>query len=89
VRTLLHIHTAEVTYHRRTGRYGNLRELADAAGFGLDVPFDAEGFRRARYEFRLTVDADGYRVDATPLGAGRAFVVDDSGSVRPREDQAQ
>ncbi len=66
VRTLLHIHSAQEAYQRKTGRYGNLRELADAAGFGLDVPFDAEGFRRARYGFRVTAEADGYRSRPRP-----------------------
>ncbi len=87
VRALLHIHSAEEAYHRKAGRYGNLRELAEGAGFGLDVPFRAEGFQRARYAFRLTTEADGYRAEATPLAPiGRAFVVDDSGFVRLRDE---
>ena len=52
-----------------------------------DVPFDAEGFRRTRYGFRVTVEGDGYRVEASPQGpVGRAFVVDDSGFVRLLDD---
>jgi serine/threonine-protein kinase len=87
VATLLYVHSAQEAYHRKSGRYGNLRELADANLFVLDVPFDAEGFRRARYAFRVTAEADGYRVEAAPQApVGRAFVVDDSGFVRLRDD---
>ncbi len=83
VATLLYLHTVQEAFHRKNGRYGSLRELADASLLALDVPFDAEAFRRARYSFRLAAAADGYRVDALPLGAiGRAFMVDDSGFVR-------
>ena len=87
VRVLLHIHSAEEAYHRKTGRYGNLREMADADVFGLDVPFRADGFQRTRYAFHVTTQADGYRVEATPLAPiGRAFVVDDSGFVQLRDE---
>jgi hypothetical protein len=87
VRALLHIHSAEEAYHRKAGRYGNLRELAEGAGFGLDVPFRADGFQRARYAFRVTTEGEGYRAEATPLAPiGRAFVVDDSGFVRLRDE---
>ena len=87
VATLLYLHSTQEAYHRKSGRYGNLRELADAGLFVLDVPFDAEGFRRAKYGFRVTAEADGYRVEAVPQGpVGRAFVVDDSGFVRLRDD---
>ena len=87
VATLLYLHSTQEAYHRKSGRYGNLRELADAGLFVLDVPFDAEGFRRAKYGFRVTAEADGYRVEAAPQGpVGRAFVVDDSGFVRLRDD---
>ena len=87
VATLLYLHSAEEAYHRKGGRYGNLRELADAGLFVLDVPFDAEGFRRAKYGFRVTAETDGYRVEAVPQGpVGRAFLVDDSGFVRLRDD---
>jgi hypothetical protein len=87
VRALLHIHSAEEAYHRKVGRYGNLRELADGTGFGLDVPFRADGFQRARYAFHVTAEGDGYRAEATPLAPiGRAFVVDDSGFVRLRDE---
>jgi len=83
VGTLLHLHQAEEAYHRKNGRYGNPRELADAGLLRLDVPVSAEGFRRARYGFRVTAGADSYRADALPVGAtGRAFMVDDSGFVR-------
>jgi len=88
VATLLYLHSAEEAYHRKSGRYGNLRELTDANLFVLDVPFDAEGFRRARYGFRVAAEADGYRVEAVPQGpaVGRAFIVDDSGFVRLRDE---
>jgi serine/threonine-protein kinase len=87
VATLLYIHSAQEAYHRKNGRYGNLRALADASLFVLDVPFDAEGFRRARYGFRVAADGDGYRVEASPQGpVGRAFLVDDSGFVRLLDD---
>jgi hypothetical protein len=47
------------------------------------VPFDATGFKRARYGFRVAVEADGYRAEAMPQGPiGRPFLVDDSGFVR-------
>jgi serine/threonine-protein kinase len=83
VGTLLHLHQAEQAYHRKNGRYGNARELADAGFLRLDVPVTAEGFRRAHYGFRVTADAEGYRADAIPMGgAARAFMVDDSGFVR-------
>jgi hypothetical protein len=88
VATLLYVHSAQEAYHRKSGRYGNLRDLADANLFVLDVPFDAEAFRRARYGFRVAAEADGYRVEAAPQGpaVGRAFIVDDSGFVRLRDD---
>jgi serine/threonine-protein kinase len=87
VRTLLHIHSAEEAYHRKAGRYGNLREMATTDGFGLDVPFRPDGFQRARYRFHVTVEGDGYRVEAAPVAPiGRAFVVDDSGFVRLRDE---
>jgi hypothetical protein len=87
VATLLYVHSAQEAYHRKSGRYGTLRELADASLFVLDVPFDAEGFRRARYAFHVAAETDGYRVEAAPQGpVGRAFVVDDSGFVRLRDE---
>ena len=87
VATLLYINSAQEAYHRKSGRYGNLRELADANLFVLDVPFEADGFRRAKYGFRVTAETDGYRVEAVPQGpVGRAFLVDDSGFVRLRDD---
>jgi serine/threonine protein kinase len=87
VATLLYVHSAQEAFHRKSGRYGNLKELADASLFVLDVPFDAEAFRRARYGFRVTAEADGYRAEAAPQGpVGRAFMVDDSGFVRLRDE---
>ena len=87
VATLLYVHSAQEAYHRKSGRYGSLRELADANLFVLDVPFDAEGFRRAKYGFRVAAEGDSYRVEAAPQGpVGRAFIVDDSGFVRLRDE---
>jgi hypothetical protein len=87
VATLLYLSSAQEAFHRRSSRYGNLQELADAGVLVLDVPFNAEGFRRARYGFRVTAEADGFRVEATPLApVGRAFLVDDSGFVRLRDE---
>ena len=92
--TLLYVHLAQEAYHQKKGRYGSLRDLADAGTFALDVPFNPDGFRRAGrsraaggaaapWAFRLTLESDGYRMDATPLGPfGRALMVDDSGFVR-------
>ena len=86
VATLLYVNSVEEAFHRKNGRYGTLRELADAGLFALDVPFDANGFKRARYAFRVTVEADGYRADALPQAPiGRPFLVDDSGIVRLEE----
>jgi hypothetical protein len=83
VATLLYLNTVQEAFHRKHGRYGSLRELADDDLLALDVSFDAQSFRRARYSFRVTAGSDGYRADALPVGAiGRAFMVDDSGFVR-------
>ena len=61
----------------------NARELADAGLLALDVPFDANGFKRTHYAFRVTVEADGYRAEAIPQAPiGRAFIVDDTGKVQ-------
>jgi len=87
VATLLYLHSVEEAYHRKSGRYGTLRELAGAGLLALDVPFDAEGFRRARYAFSVSAEADGYRAEAMPQGPiGRALLVDDSGFVRWRDE---
>jgi serine/threonine protein kinase len=83
VATLLYLSSVQEAFHRKSGRYGSLAELSDAGLLVLDVPFNAEGFRRARYGFRVSAQADGYRIDATPLAPiGRALLVDDSGFVR-------
>jgi serine/threonine protein kinase len=83
VGTLLHLHQAEEAFHRKNRRYGNPRELVDAGFLRLDVAVSPEGFRRARYGFRVTASGDSYRADAVPLAPiGRAFMVDDSGYVR-------
>ena len=83
VATLLYLNSVEGAFHRRNSRYGTLRELADAGLLALDVPFDANGFKRTHYAFRVTVEADGYRAEAIPQAPiGRAFIVDDSGKVQ-------
>jgi hypothetical protein len=87
VATLLYVHSAQEAYHRRNGRYASARELHDSKLLVLDVPVDASGFRRARYAFSVAVEADGYRAEAQPQApGGRAFLVDDSGFVRFRDE---
>ena len=83
VATLIYLNSVEGAFHRKNGRYGTLRELADAGLLALDVPFDASGFKRMRYAFRVTVEPDGYRAEAIPQAPiGRAFIVDDTGKVQ-------
>jgi serine/threonine protein kinase len=83
VGTLFYLHTLEQAYHRKHGRYATLADLHNEGLLALDVPFDATGFKRARYAFRLTPEPDGYRAEAIPQAAvGRAFIVDDTGKVR-------
>jgi hypothetical protein len=87
IATLLYLNSAQEAFHRKNGRYGTLPELVSASLVVLDVPYSAEGFRRARYGFRVTPEADGYRAEAVPLAqVGRAFLVDDSGFVRLRDE---
>ncbi|HXK08619.1 MAG TPA: serine/threonine-protein kinase [Vicinamibacteria bacterium] len=87
VATLLYLHSVQEAYHRKSGHYGNLRDLAAAGLLVLDVPFDASGFRRAHYAFTVTSEAEGYRAEAMPQGPiGRALLVDDSGFVRWRDE---
>ena len=81
--TLLYLNSVQGAFHRRNGRYGTLRELADAGLLVLDVAFDANGFKRKQYAFRVTVESDGYHAEAIPQApVGRAFFVDDSGKVQ-------
>jgi hypothetical protein len=88
VSTLLYLHGAQEAFHRKEARYGTLRELSDAGLLAVDVPFETSGFVRARYAFRLSVEADGYRIEALPQpGPGRPFVVDDSGFVRVKDEE--
>jgi serine/threonine protein kinase len=83
VSTLWQLNLAQGAFHRKSGRYGNLRELSDAGLLVLDVAFDADGFKRKGYAFRVTVEPDGYRAKAIPQAPiGRAFEVDDTGKVR-------
>jgi hypothetical protein len=73
----------EQAYHRKHGRYGSLSDLHNDGLLVLDVAFDATGFQRMRYSFRVTAEPDGYRAEAIPQAPiGRAFVVDDTGKVR-------
>jgi hypothetical protein len=83
--TLFHLLSAEGAYHRQNGRYGSLHELHAAGFLRLDVPVGSDGFRRARYHFTVRVEADGFRAEARPLAAGRAFYVDDNGYILPVE----
>jgi serine/threonine protein kinase len=88
VSTLLYLHGAQEAFHRKEARYGTLRELSDAGLLAVDVPFETSGFVRARYAFRLSVEPDGYRIEALPQpGPGRPFVVDDSGFVRVKDEE--
>jgi hypothetical protein len=85
--TLLYLHSVQEAYHRKSGRYGNLRELSAAGLLALDVAFEADSFRRARYAFSVTAEKDAYRAEAMPQGpVGRALIVDDSGFVRWRDE---
>jgi hypothetical protein len=85
--TLLYLHSVEEAYHRTNGRYASLRELRDAKLLALDVPLEATGFKRARYAFQLVAEGGSYRAEALPQGpVGRAFLVDDSGFVRFRDE---
>jgi serine/threonine protein kinase len=87
IATLLYLHSVQEAYHRKSGRYGNFRELSGAGLLALDVSFDADGFRRARYAFTVSAEKDAYRVEAMPQGPiGRALLVDDTGFVRWRDE---
>ena len=87
VATLFYLHTVEQAYQRRHGRYGTLIELQKDGLLVLDVSFDATGFQRTNYAFRVTVEPDDYRAEAIPQAPiGRAFVVDDTGKVRPPDE---
>jgi serine/threonine protein kinase len=85
--TLAHILFAEDKFHAAHGRYGTFTELAAAQHLLLDVPFAGDSFQRARYRFRLTLQGDGFRAEATPIGpVGRPLVVDDNGFVQVDRD---
>jgi serine/threonine-protein kinase len=89
VGTLWHLMVAENAYHKKTGRYGSLRELQGAGVLRLDVPILGDGsFRRARYHFTVSVQSDGFRAEAQPLALqGRPFFVDDSGYIRSADQE--
>jgi serine/threonine protein kinase len=85
--TLAHILFAEEKFHTARGRYGTFAELAAAQHLLLDVPLGTDGFQRAHYRFRLTLQGDGFRAEATPIGpVGRPLVVDDNGFVQVDRD---
>jgi len=85
--TLGYILVAEEKFHARQGRYGTFVELANAQHLFLDVPLAPNAFQRARYRFTLTLQADGFRAEAMPIGpVGRPLVVDDNGFVRVDRD---
>jgi hypothetical protein len=83
VATLRHVMDREEVYKKANGRYGTLAEMARTSGFGLDVPFGPNSFRRKGYKFDLTLEDDGFHIIAVPGGVGpRSFVGDDSGYIR-------
>jgi hypothetical protein len=87
VAVLRHVINAEEAFHRTAGRYGSLSELSKAQNLLLDVPIQDLSFIRRGYRFDLTVEADGFRVAATPTAPGtRPFVGDDSGFIRAGVD---
>jgi hypothetical protein len=83
VATIRHIINAQEAYHRKRNRYGSLGEMAAAQALFLDVPFQANAFRRGGYNFELTVEPDGFHVQAMPTAPnGRPFFGDDTGLIR-------
>jgi len=79
---LRHVMDAEEAYHKTAGRYGTFSELSEKY-LPLDVPRQDLSFMRTGYRFNLTVEADGFRVTATPTApVTRSFVGDDSGYIR-------
>ncbi len=83
VATIRHVINAQEAYHRKRNRYGSLGEMAAAQALFLDVPFQANSFRRGGYNFELTVEPDGFRVVSMPTSpSGRPFIGDDSGIIR-------
>jgi hypothetical protein len=78
-----HVMTAEELFHKKNERYGTLEDLRRAKLLFLDVPIRAKEFQRRNYRFELTLETDGFKVQAVPLGAmGRPFIGDDTGFIR-------
>jgi len=86
IRTLRYIIDNEEAFHRKSGRYGTLKDLFTAQ-LPLDVPHTADSFQRRGYRFSLEISDGGYRVTAMPAQPGsRPFTGDDSGIIRPGFD---
>jgi serine/threonine protein kinase len=84
---LFYLMSAEEALKRRTGRYGSFSDLAAQQALFLDVPHKASSFQRKGYHFELTLQDDGFQINATPTTPGRRqFVVDDGGIVRAGSD---
>jgi hypothetical protein len=78
--------SAEEAFKRQSGRYGSFRELQTAGTLRLDVSVSDDGFERAGYRFTLALE-DGFRVGAQPVSAaGRPFIGDDTGFIRPADE---
>jgi hypothetical protein len=83
VATILHLIAAQEAYHNKFERYASLNELLSARLALLDVKPNGNSFQRRNYRFTLTLEEDGFKVAAQPIGrAGRPFVGDDGGFVR-------
>jgi len=83
VATILYLIGAEEAYNTKHGRYASLKDLLEARTAMLDVAASGNTFARRNYRFRLTVEDDGFKVEAIPSGPGlRPFVGDDTGFVR-------
>ncbi len=83
VAVIRHIINAEEVYKKKHDRYGNFTEMAGSQSLFLDVPVQATSFARKRYRFQLTMEDDGFKVVALPIGPGvRPFFGDDSGFIR-------
>jgi serine/threonine protein kinase len=84
---LFYLMSAEEALKKRTGRYGNFNELAAQRALFLDVTHKPSSFQRKGYQFELTLEDDGFQINATPTSPGRRqFVVDDGGIIRAGGD---
>jgi len=83
VAAMRHVINAQLLFHKKTGRYGNYQELSKASVLFLDVPVQPREFVRSGYRFDLALEEDGFKVVASPMGAGpRPFIGDDSEFIR-------